>query len=137
MKRIPFITLSIMFVSLTAFAGKEEREYYKTKVAPAIAKAEESVKSACGCPLRITVADSSQATGNDLYVALHVVESISLGAAHYCTDAESKKAVCKMSTLEIGKADAPSFSFSGGKGVTLHDGQSYLGWDQMTRELDK
>jgi len=135
MKR--FVIAMSLCLSATAIAGKAEREYLKSDVAPAVKEAETKFKAACGCALKIVLTPSTIDTQDNLYQAKHVAESISGGAAGYCTDDESKKAVCKMKTLEVTRAKESSFSFKDGKGVSAHDGQSYYGWDAMTRELDK
>lgn len=128
---------AVLLISLSAFAGKGEREYMKKEVNPSIAEAQTKFKASCGCPLVITIANSTMQTENDLYVAKHVVDSISREAPAYCIDAASKKAMCQLRTLEIGKAEKTAFTFAGGKGVSLHDGQSFYGWDIISRELDK
>lgn len=135
MKRT-LITLSL-FISVTALAGKAEREYKKSDVDPAVADAQAKVKSACGCALAITLAANTIDTQDNLYQVKHIAESIADGAPKYCTDAESKKAVCQMKTLEIQRGKETAFTFKGGKGLSVHDGQSYMGWDNMSRELDK
>ena len=124
-------------VSLTAQAGKAEREFLKTKLGPAMKQAEVDFKKSCGCPITFVLADSTTKAENDMFIALHVVETFSRNAEGYCVDADSRKAACQLRTLEIGKADKASFSFKAGRGITLHDGQSYLGWDQIMREIDK
>jgi len=130
------IMASVMLLSLTAFAGKAEREYMKNEVAPAVKAAEAKFKEACGCALKITVKDSIKTT-DDMYEAKHIAESVTEGAPEYCTDAESKKAVCQMKSLDITKDKEAKFTFKDGKGVASTDGQVYTSFELMTRELDK
>lgn len=129
--------LSITLVSLTAFAGKDEREYMKSTLAPAIKQAETTFKTACGCPLTITLHDTSAASTNDMYVAKHIVDKIADQAPTYCNDAPSKKAVCQMKALEIKKGEKTAFEFKAGKAISTHDGQSYYDFERMAHELDK
>ena len=126
----------LALIPLAAFAGKKERDYMTGTVTPAVKKAEKDFNTACGCKLAIKVADSIKSE-DDMYQATHVAESLSSEAAGYCTDADSKKAVCQMKSLEIGKVKETKFSFSSGKGVSMTDGQSYAGFSLMTQELDK
>ncbi len=135
MKRL-FVTASL-FLSITALAGKAEREYMKSDVEPAVKDAETKFKAACGCALKITVTESTTKNNDDLYQVKHVAESVASGPAAYCNDAASKKAVCQMKTLQIVRGTATTFTFKAGVGTATHDGQSYTGWDMMTQELDK
>jgi len=135
MKRV-FVAMSL-FISVTALAGKEEREYKKSDVDPAVKAAEAKVKSSCGCALSIVLNANTIDTKDNMYQAKHVADSITEGAAAYCTDADSKKAVCQLKTLEIVRGKETAFTFKAGKGTSTHDGQSYMGWDVMTHELDK
>ncbi len=136
MKKTVLFAGLMMMVSLSAFAGKAEREYKKGTLDPAVKAAETAYKESCGCALKITVAASLKSE-DDMRQAKYISESITEGAKAYCTDAESKKAVCQMKTLDISKGDDTSYSFKSGKGSAVTDGQSYPSWDMMTRELDK
>jgi hypothetical protein len=137
MKKVAMFAALMTMASLTAFAAtKAEREYMKNTVVPAVKAAEAAYKASCGCALKIIVAASIK-TEDDMYQVKHVSESISSSAEGYCTDEESKKAVCQMKTLEISKGKETAFTFKGGKGMSVTDGQSYMPWDNMMRELDK
>ena len=135
MKAIYLIATAIA-LPVTAVAGKQEREYMKTDVVPAIRKAEATFKTSCGCGLRIAVTSSIK-TRNDLYEAKHIAEMVTEGAPGHCTDAESKKAVCQMKSLDIAKGPEAKFVFKDGKGTAITDGQVYPSWDMVARELDK
>jgi len=130
------IGTALMLVSLTAFAGKTERDYMTNTVKPAVAAAEGKFKEACGCALKISVSDTLKST-DDMAQARNISNSIAEGAPGYCNDAESKKAICQMKTLEVVKGKDTTFAFKGGKGTCTTDGQSYVSWDMITRELDK
>lgn len=136
MKRAAVIAAG-MLISTTAFAGKGEREYMKNEVMPAVKKAQDNFKKSCGCPLAITVDETTVKTTDDMYPVKHMAESVADGVGGYCTDASSKKAVCQMKSLTLSKAKESKFAFSGGKGVATTDGQSHASWEMMTRELDK
>jgi hypothetical protein len=130
------IGTALMLVSLTAFAGKTERDFMTTEVQPAVKAAEGKVKAACGCALKINVSDSLKST-DDMRQARNVSNAITEGAPAYCTDDASKKAVCQMKTLDIVKGKDTAFTFKAGKGTSTTDGQSYAGWEMITQEIDK
>ena len=132
------ITVAIVLAaSITAFAGKEQREMIKNEVNPALREAEGKFKASCGCALKITFDENAVKSNDELYQFKHVAESITENAPKYCTDAASKKAVCQMKTLTLAKAAESKFSFKNGNGLATTDGSSYIDWDLITRELDK
>ncbi len=137
MTRRALTTLTLILMSSAAFGGKDEREYMNHDLGPAAKAAETAFKASCGCPLKIAFNETTTKSTNDMYVAKHIVDKITGGAPGYCTDAESKKAVCQLKSLEIGKGAAAGFTFKAGKGVSLHDGQNFLDFERMTKELDK
>jgi hypothetical protein len=138
MKRVLSTTagVAMMLFSLSAFAGKAEREYMANEVVPAVKAAETKFKAACGCALKIAVADSLKST-DDLAQARNIANSVTEGAPGYCTDDASKKAMCQLKTLDVVKGKDTAFAFKAGKGTCTTDGQSYVSWDMITRELDK
>jgi hypothetical protein len=136
MKRALVVTTLLVASTLTAFAGKEERDIMTKEVTPAIQDAQAKFKSSCGCPISITV-DSSLVSKDELYKARNMAEDVSKGAVAYCTDGASKKAVCQMKTLTFAKAKDPGFSFKGGAGLMTTDGNAEATWEMITRELDK
>jgi len=135
MKQVAVIS-AVMLLSVVAFAGKAEREYQKSDLTPAVTKAQDAYKKSCGCGLKINV-NASLKEVDDMRQAKHVSDNIAESVAGYCTDDASKKAVCAMKTLDITKGKESKFSFAGGKGTAVTDGQSYVTFDMMTRELDK
>lgn len=130
------IVTAMMLVSLNAFAGKTERDYMTNTVQPAVKEAEGKFKASCGCALKISVSDTLKST-DDMAQARNISNSITEGAPGYCNDEASKKAMCQMKTLEVVKGKDTAFAFKGGKGTCTTDGQSYVSWDMITRELDK
>jgi hypothetical protein len=130
------IGTALMLVSLTAFAGKTERDYMTNEVQPAVKAAEGKFKAACGCALKINVSDSLKST-DDMAQARNISNAITEGAPGYCSDDASKKAICQMKTLDIVKGKETAFTFKAGKGTCTTEGQSYVSWDMITRELDK
>lgn len=126
----------MMTLSLSAFAGKAERDYMTNEVQPAVKAAETKFKASCGCALKINVSDTLKSR-DDLAQARNVSNSITESAEAYCNDAASKKAMCQMKTLDIIKGKDTAFAFKGSTGTSTTDGQSYAHWDMMTRELDK
>jgi hypothetical protein len=131
------IAASLSALTLTAFAGKQERELMKTRVEPALAKANEKFHSACGCPTPITVDEASVKGTDDLHNFIYMADDIADNAPKYCTDAASKKAMCQLKSLTLARTPEAMFQFKGGKGLLTTDGQSHATWEMMTRELDK
>lgn len=126
-----------MATALPAFAGKEEREYMKSEVMPAVKAAEAKFKASCGCALAITVDEKTVKSKDDMYPIKHIAEAITEGAPAYCTDAASKKAVCQMKSLTLAIAPEATFTFKSGHGVATAAGLSHCSWEMMTQELDK
>ena len=129
--------LLLAFIPFLAFGGKEEREYMTSTLTPAVKAAEAAFQKACGCGLKVVVDEKTIKSKNEMYQAKNVSDSVTEGSAKYCTDDASKKAVCQLKTLKIGKDSETKFAFAGGTGTATTDGQSYPSWDMMTPQLDK
>ena len=131
------VTAMIVFSSLTALAGKAERDQISKTLEPAVKDAQDKFKASCGCQLDITVDDSSLQKQDDIRLSKYMAEDISKNAPKYCTDAASKKAMCQLKTLVFAKTKPAEFTFKAGKGQLSHDGQGHATWEMMTRVLDK
>jgi len=129
--------VGVMALSTAAFAGKEDREYKEKELMPAVKDAEAKFKSACGCGLAIAIDEATVKTKNEYTEVKYMVSAVTDGVAGYCTDAASKKALCKMKTLVLAKAAEATFTFKGGKGIATTDGQSHVSFEMITQELDK
>jgi hypothetical protein len=130
------VAAAIMLISLTAYAGKEEREFMKNEVVPAVQKAEAEFKKSCGCGLKINV-NANLKSRDEMAQARNISNAIVEGAPKHCTDDASKKAMCALKSVDITKGKETAFAFKGGKGTAVTDGQSYVSWDMITREVDK
>lgn len=126
----------LVLVSSFAFAGKADREYMKNELTPAISTSTASIKKACGCALKISTT-ATVANEADMRQVKYIVEEVAAGATKYCTDADSKKAVCKMHELKLAKGTESGFKLSGAVGTATTDGQMNPSFDMMTAELDK
>jgi hypothetical protein len=131
------ITLALLAISITAFAGKMERDLVTKDVQPAIDAAKETLQSSCGCTVAITLDQDNLKSMDELRGAKYIAQHISEGAKKYCSDAPSKKAICQLKTLTLTKAKPAGFTFNNGTGVASTDGQQSCSWDQITRVLDK
>lgn len=135
MKRAMVIAL-VTIASMTAFAGKQERDLMTKEVQPAAKETMAKWKGSCGCALAITI-DDSYKTMDDLRSAKHLCEAITEAIPKYCTDDASKKAMCQMKTLVMKTADKVTFSFKGGTGTATSHSNERVSWEMITRELDK
>jgi hypothetical protein len=131
------LVIASSITALTAFADKAQRDLMTKSILPRVEAASAKFKEACGCPLAITVDESTVKAKDDLYKFGYMADSIKESAPKYCTDAASKKAMCQLKTLTFVRAEKSGFTFSGGKGVLATDGSSAAEWPQMTKVLDK
>ena len=136
MKKL-LILSAILGISVVAFAGKQERDLMTKEVAPSIANAESVLKSKCGCSTKITIDEANITTMDDLRHAKSWGKWVAEGAAKYCTDDASKKAICQMKTVTFTKGKPAGFAIKDGAATATTDGQSTCSWEQMTRALDK
>lgn len=132
-----FAILAVATISVSAYADKEARDEMARRTQPAIDKAQSAYKTACGCDLSIAVDQSTVTSEHDLGAVAFIADAIAEGAPKYCTDAPSKKAMCQLRQLTLGKSPKASFTFSGGKGVATVDTAAHCTWLMITRELDK
>src|SRR5256885_42763 len=132
MKR--WIVTGCLLASVAALAGKEERDFMKTEVQPAARDAEAKWKSSCGCALKVAVDEASFKVKDDMYPAKHFCERVSEEIVKYCTDADSKKAMCAMKTLAIKAQEDVTFTFKGGVGTATVHQTSSPSWDMVARE---
>ena len=130
------LTLALAFFPLALFAGKTERAFTNDHVKPAIKAAEGAYKAACGCDLKITFTEDKFKSYDDLSKVKSVADSVATGAKAHCTDAESKKAVCAMKSLEITKGTQTAFTVSGGRGLASCDTSTSVSWEMMIDQLD-
>ena len=131
------ITIALMFASVAALAGKEERDFMKNEVQPAAKEAATKWKSSCGCALNVNIDEASFKVKDDMYAAKHFCEHISEAIGGYCTDADSKKAMCQMKTVIVKKADDATFTFKGGTGTATVYQSTSPSFEMVTAQLDK
>jgi hypothetical protein len=129
--------IAIVIATSVAVAGKREREQLEREAIPAARGAEANFKAACHCPLAIAIDDSIQSS-DQITAARYIAEEVSHNAAHYCTDAASRKAICKMHTLAIAASTRSSFAFEDDcNGIATTDGHYHPTWDEMTKAIDR
>jgi hypothetical protein len=138
MKKILFAGfIGMMLLPILAFAGKTEREYWKSEVEPAIQKAVAAVKTSCGCAMTMDGDDSVKVSTECMNKVKYTADSFTEKAAKYCSDAESKKAICKMKKLMISKSDKAGFELKGSNGAATTDCSMVYDFDSITPILDK
>ena len=135
MKRV--LVCVLMAVSVTAVAGKEERDFMNKEVQPSAREAEAKWKASCGCGIRVAIDDASFTEKQDMRSAKAFCDRVSESIAGYCTDGASKKAMCQMKTLVVKKANETTFTFRGGTGTATVSGYESPSWDMVTKQLDK
>jgi hypothetical protein len=131
------IVITVLLMSATALAGKEERDFMTNDVQPKAKEAASKWKSSCGCDLRIQIDDASFTKKEDMYAAAYFFGHITEGVGGYCTDAASKKALCQLKTLVVKKADDATFSFKSGIGTATVYGNTPPSFEMVTAQLDK
>jgi hypothetical protein len=134
-KQLVAVSLMVAAVSLTAYAGKRERDVMTKETIPALREAEAKYKESCGCALAIDVDDTLQSI-EEIRLAKNLAKNVTASVPKYCSDAASKKAMCQMKTLTVTKGHA-SFTFKDGHGIAMENGQEYTPFEMMTRVLDK
>src|SRR5215468_10100863 len=108
MSKWSIIGVVIIVTCATAVAGKRERERMTMDAIPAARAAEANFKASCECELSV-VLDASLQSVDEITFAAYIAEEVSKGAPRYCTDADSRKALCRMKTLRIAAATQSSF----------------------------
>src|SRR5262249_18771619 len=115
-----------------ARARKRERDRMAKDAVPAARAAEAHFKAARECELAV-VLDASLETEDQIVFARYIADEVSSGAPRYCTDADSRRALCRMRTLKIAAASQPSFTFDDGVGTATTNGRGNPSWDTITR----
>jgi len=136
LKQTSVVVLLVLVTAFTAFAGDRERTFRKNELQPMVVKAEAKYRSACGCALKISVTSGIR-THDDMRQARFIARDLADAIGNYCTDTESKQAMCAMRTLEIVRGNETSFRFEGSNGTATTDGISYVSFSMITREVDK
>ena len=134
MKQLSLILVTV--ACATASAGKRERDALNQDAIPAARAAEANIKAACDCELSI-VYDASIESADEIYFAKSIADDVSHGAAYYCTDAASRKAVCHMKKLEIAASPQIDATFDGGTVLATTNGRGAPTWNEITRLLDR
>ena len=129
------IIVGCVLISMTALAGKRERDLKTNEVIPAINDAEAKWQASCGCKLAITLDDNVDGL-DELRSARNTAQAISEGVPGYCTDAGSKKALCQMKTLAIAKGE-PGFTYKNGHGTAIVAANTHPGFEMITQAIDK
>lgn len=129
--------LILLCASVSAYAGKAEREFIETTMNPAVQAAAAAYKSACTGDLKIDVKVDSFKNVDELRQVRNFVNRIEESAAGYCKDKATKTVMSKLKVLEISKAAQVTVKFSGNKAVATTDESSFPSWDMLAAEIDK
>ena len=131
------IVTGLLLVSVTALAGKEERDFMNNEVKTKAKETAAKWKASCGCALNINIDEPSFKAKDDMYAAKYFLEHVEEGVGGYCTDEASKKAMCQMKTVVVKKADDATFTFKGGTGTATVYGNTSPSFEMVTAQLDK
>ena len=139
--KIAIVALSSILISQLSFAqGKAFRTYWSESVEPEVKKAVASLKSNCGCTVKIDYDKSSIKSEDNLRAAIaNPISKIPDETKDYCTDKASKDAMCKMKSLvfKIGKENKIEFNSKNGEISYISDGTGSPSFSSITAELDK
>jgi hypothetical protein len=131
------LSLLVVLTSVSAFAGKPEREHKTTITEPKIKETVAAVKSSCGCSMGINVDwDSFKDVSKMAAIDYNGLEMLNEESKKFCTDKESKAVVCKIKTVHIAFGPV-KHEFKNGTLNYFVDGQSSVAWSQIFAELDK
>lgn len=131
------LTVFALTATLSAHAGKAERDFIESRVMPAVKAAEAQYKKACTGDLKIDVKLDTFQTIDSLRQALHFADAIAEAAPKYCNDKATQTVMSGMKVLEFSNTGKTTFNFSGNKGVATTDGSSYPSWDMVVSAVDR
>jgi hypothetical protein len=117
-----------------AFAGKQERAF-RTEVETTIKAGESAVKTNCGCSFTAKIDWDSFKTEDHMRLVKYTFSDFDADSKTYCTDADSKKAVCKMKTISLSYGAKDDLTFANGTVKIVTGGGSYK-FDAIAKLLD-
>ncbi len=131
-------------LSLSVFAGKEDREYKKNELDPAVKAMQEAYKAASGCEIKVEFEGKEFELKDHMAQVKFMMENIKDSVGTYCKDsttqkpdADSQKAVCKMKTLKVKMGADAAFEFKDSTGIaTMGTSGGYAGFDMMMTKID-
>lgn len=127
----------LLCLPLAAWAGKAERDFMTAEVEPAVKEATAAFKKSCGCDVKFDVKQDSFQSKDDMFKIKYFASTIKDNAGSYCSDAATKKAMCKIKSIEFSKTAETALKFNAGKVTASTDGTSQPSWEMLTREVDK
>lgn len=130
------VILSTLLIAGVAFAGPAEREA-KAKYTEEITKASKDFQLACGCALKMNVNWDSYKKADDMRGVHFLAENFSEDAKGYCKDAETKKAMCALKTVDVTFGKDASLKYASGKASITTTADSYIPFNQVAAEVDK
>jgi hypothetical protein len=132
-----YLVATILVLSSAAYAGKAEREK-KVEIETALKVSAESLKKTCGCSVKFDVKwDSYKDTDSMARISM-AGEKLVENAAQFCTDADSKKALCAMKVMSLSYGSDPAAAqFKGGTIIGQTNDMRTLDWPEYIKLLDK
>jgi hypothetical protein len=134
MKILGLITLMI---SLSAFAGKEERDFKAATVEPALTKATAAYQTGCGCALKFDVKWDEFKNKDQMRQIANMADSISDESGKYCSSAETKKIMCGLKTIQVKHGKPVAFTFAKGSGVATLEENVAVNFGMISGKVDQ
>ena len=129
--------LLLISVSSAAYAGKEERAR-KVEIKSTLKTHAATFKKACGCDVKFDIKWDTYAKVEHMTRIEMAGEKLAENAPTFCTDAESKKAICVMKTMALSYGAEPADpQLKGSTIVGQTNDMRTLDWGEYIKLLDK
>ena len=128
----------VLVTAAPAFAGKPERDK-ADELKPVAEKAQSTVKTACGCDVKVGVKFDSFAKADDMQYIDRVLDSLETAVKHQCEKEADKKALCdSLTEVEVAyQQDESSVKLEGKKIVATTGPHSYSSDTMFTQILNQ
>ncbi len=132
------LAITTLGLAQAVFAqDKAFRDYKNDSVTPEIAKTEKAFQESCGCEVKVSYDDKTIKTADDLRAAIaNPISKIPDEVKSYCTNADSKKAICKMKKLVFKIDKENGVEFKNGSVTMISDGTGAPAFGSVTKLLD-
>jgi len=131
------ITLLLLLISSASYAGKAERARI-VEIESALKGHAAAFKKACGCDIKFDVKWDTYTKVENMTRIEMAGEKLVENAPGFCTDAESKRAICVMKTMTLSYGAEPADpELKGSTVVGQTNDMRTLDWGEYIKLLDK